>query len=299
MPCYKPLVFSQYGLKENGKKNIVLERNFTGNYDDYMSDRFLFVPCGKCLGCKLDYARIWAERCTLEASQYTDNMFLTLTYDDDHVPDICSKKDFQLFIKRLRNHFNDRNIRFFGCCERGSGTNRPHMHIIIFNAKFNDLKQLKRSGDHWLYTSSTLEKLWPYGFSTIGDADYNSINYTARYVLKKVNCNKSDEFLLMSRRPGIGYDYLMKNIDKIKDNELIYFPFNDTKKQTHLSRYYKELIKIDDPNFFEDKKKEMLEAIKQKNISEKQKYNIDNQLDLYNIQHKLKIYQIKNLKRGL
>ena len=53
------------------------------------------VPCGCCIGCRLDYARQWAERCIHEADSHTDNYFLTLTYDDDHLPK--NKKDLPAF----------------------------------------------------------------------------------------------------------------------------------------------------------------------------------------------------------
>lgn len=300
MPCYKPLVFEKFGLKSNGKINMKICNRFTGNYEDYQNiDKYELVPCGQCIGCRLDYAKQWAERCSLEAAMYEENMFLTLTYNDENLPLNCSKKDFQLFIKRLRNHFSDREIRFFGCGERGSLSGRPHYHIIIFNAKFNDLKYLKHSGENNLYTSPTLEKLWPYGFSTIGEADYNSINYTARYVMKKIKGKQSDEFLLMSRRPGIGAEYLKKNIDKIKAQDLIYFPFSESKKQASLSRYFKNQIEIENPDYFKNKKKELIESIQAKNCSDKQVYTVDSLMKLNQVKESLKKAQIKALKRGL
>lgn len=46
------------------------------------------VPCGQCLGCRLDYARSWSARMMLEAKQYKKNecWFVTFTYNDEHLP---------------------------------------------------------------------------------------------------------------------------------------------------------------------------------------------------------------------
>lgn len=300
MPCYKPLVFIKCGLQSNGKQKMKICRSFSGNYEDYQNKNlYELVPCGQCIGCRLDYAKQWSERCSLEASLYDENMFLTLTYNDLNCPIKLQKKDFQLFIKRLRNHFSDREIRFFGCGERGSHTGRPHYHIIIFNAKFNDLKYLKRSGENNLYTSPTLERLWPYGFSTVGEADYQSINYTARYVMKKIKGQETDEFLLMSRRPGIGWKYFEKNQDKIKELDLIYFPFSEGKKQTTLCRYYKNLISSEIPDYFINKKSDMIDKIRSKNYSDKQLYAVETEKELNEVKEELKKAQIKALKRGL
>ena len=300
MACYRPIVFEKLGFKSNGKVNLKICHRFSGNYEDYRDNKkYEIVPCGKCIGCRLDYANHWAERCSLEASQYKENMFITLTYNDMYVPDKLQKKDFQLFIKRLRNYFSDREIRFFGCGERGSKSGRPHFHIIIFNACFNDLKKHSKNGNNWLFTSPTLEKLRPYGFSTIGEADYASIAYTARYVVKKIKGSDSDEFLLMSRKPGIGWKYFQDHKDKIKELDMIYFPFSDNKNKTSLFRYYKNLIENDEPNYFISKKNDMLEKIYNNVDSTLLATGLKNEFELKQNQELIKKEQIKALKRGL
>jgi hypothetical protein len=64
----------------------------------------LQLPCGQCVGCKLERSRQWAVRCMHEASLYENNCFVTLTLDDDHLPSDGSldKDIFQRFMKRLR-----------------------------------------------------------------------------------------------------------------------------------------------------------------------------------------------------
>ena len=103
------------------------------------------VPCGKCLECRIQYARSWADRCVLEAKQYKYNYFVTLTYDDAFLPNrnsLCPK-DLQLFIKRLRKHYSKKypgvKVRFLASGEYGDLSWRPHYHIILFNCPIDDL----------------------------------------------------------------------------------------------------------------------------------------------------------------
>ena len=75
------------------------------------------VPCGYCTSCRLQKAADWATRCVHEAQLYKQNCFVTLTYAPEHLPDDHSvhKKTFKNFIKRIRRHFVDRRVRFYGC----------------------------------------------------------------------------------------------------------------------------------------------------------------------------------------
>ena len=87
----------------------------------------LYVPCGQCVGCRLERSRQWAIRCVHEAQMHRSNCFITLTYSPDFLPDPPSLnlRDFQLFMKRLRKRFGD-GIRFFHCGEYGEQCGRPH-----------------------------------------------------------------------------------------------------------------------------------------------------------------------------
>lgn len=189
------------------------------------------VPCGRCVGCRIDRTRDWAVRCSHEAQLYgVNNAFLTLTYDDKHLPAdfSVSVRTHQLFMKRLRK-FAGKNIRFFACGEYGADDlnpfegNRPHYHYCIFNYQFSDLKLFKKNqSNNNIYTSNHLQNLWPYGFSTVGTLSYASAAYTARYITKKIGgdladdhytrvhpvtgtmCRVLPEFSKQSNRPGIG-----------------------------------------------------------------------------------------------
>jgi len=144
---------------------------------------------------------------------YRDNCFVTLTYDDDHVPVGGSlvKRDLQLFMKRLRKRFGN-GIRFYGCGEYGGVSVRPHYHVLLFNFDFSDKKLLKSDGrGGYLYTSEACHELWDFGYNVIGSVDFNSCAYVARYICDKLDGDRVEEyggrlpeFTLMSRRPGLG-----------------------------------------------------------------------------------------------
>jgi hypothetical protein len=216
MVCYHPVKAyrSTSGRdKATGKWPIVFNRR------DGYEDLFFELPCGQCIGCKLERSRQWAIRCVHEAQMHKDNCFLTLTYDDDHLDPSGSleKRDFPLFMKRLRNHKGD-GIRFMHCAEYGELLNRPHHHAIIFNFDFDDKVLFSQKRGVRLYTSKTLEDLWPHGFSMIGDVNFETAAYVARYTVKKITGPMAEahyqgrlpEYLTMSRRPGIAFDWFQR-----------------------------------------------------------------------------------------
>lgn len=200
------------------------------------------VPCGKCEGCKMTSARDWALRCLIESRKYEHNYFLTLTYDDEHCPEdlTVTKRDLQLFLKRLRRFYERENIRYFACGERGTKSLRCHGHMILFNCEIKDLL----SYDEDYFESPTISKLWKNGFVLIGPVTAGTCAYVARYTAKKKNRDLG-EFLLMSRRPGIGFDYWKDNGDMIADEKLYFY--DGTSSKHSIPRYYKYLQKKEDP----------------------------------------------------
>lgn len=187
--------------------------------------RALMLPCGQCVGCRLERSRQWAVRCMHEASMFDMSSFVTLTYEDNPVS-LCYR-DYQLFMKRLR--FSYSKARFFMCGEYGEELSRPHFHACLFGVHFPDRVVFSTGGSGSpCYTSKILEKLWPHGFSTVGDVTFESAAYCARYVMKKVTGPSADEhyervslstgeiipvrpeFCQMSRRPGIGATWFAK-----------------------------------------------------------------------------------------
>lgn len=151
------------------------------------------LPCGKCTGCRLDNARDWAIRSIHESRMHKQNSFITLTFEDEHLPDDYSVqvRTWQLFMKKLRKHYGSQ-IRFYACGEYGDLNNRPHYHSLLFNHDFPDKKYYQTtSQENVLYTSKKLSELWSYGFATIGKLDYKSAGYCTRYNMKKINGAKS------------------------------------------------------------------------------------------------------------
>lgn len=213
MACFYPLRgYMAIEPNENGKRPIVFSHR--KGYIDIGYD----IPCGQCGGCRKDKAKSWAVRCQHEASQHDDNCFVTLTYE--HAPRSLIKKDFVLFMKRLRKQFGN-GVRFFHVGEYGEKFGRPHHHVLFFGLDFKDKVELPTSGDCQLYRSPMLERLWQFGFSSIGDVTPRSVAYCTQYCYKKITGYEAKayydgrlpEYVTMSRRPGIG----KKWIDKFGD----------------------------------------------------------------------------------
>lgn len=269
MPCYYPLqAFASKAKNANGKSSITFKKQIGSSS---IPTEPIKLPCGRCIGCRLERSRQWALRCMHESSLYSRNCFITLTYNQENLPKDGSLrlKDFQNFFKRLRKKYGSK-IRFFHCGEYGELNARPHYHACVFNFDFDDRKPYKTINGHTLYTSASLNRLWtnpdtgtPLGFCTIGDVTFESAAYVARYITKKINGPKAEdhykgkkpEYITMSRRPGLGAgwyekystdcypsDYLIhremkmkppKFYDKIleKTNELVFTQIKQTRKQ--------------------------------------------------------------------
>lgn len=199
MPCYRP-VKAFYGNKlSSGKREIVFSSGQAQSCLD------LALPCGCCVGCRLERARQWAMRCMDEASLYVDNSFITLTFDDAHLPFNRSVDVgvFQRFMKRLRKAVgSDHMVRYFHVGEYGPLHGRPHYHALLFNLGFPDRVYLKTTdAGEKIYTSKFLQSVWsdkgvPLGYCSVGDVTFGSAAYVARYHLKKVGSVVSDNHYL-------------------------------------------------------------------------------------------------------
>lgn len=162
------------------------------------------IACGKCLGCRLDHASMWATRIVMEAKHWQRNCFVTLTYNNQNLPltetglKTLYKKDVQDFLKRLRyyeqgheswthpiNKKIENPIRYFCCGEYGPKGGRPHYHLALFNWEPDDLKFWKIENDVPMYKSKKLQRIWGHGFVVIEELNLNTANYIARYTLKK------------------------------------------------------------------------------------------------------------------
>ncbi len=165
------------------------------------------VPCGQCLACRINRRRKWTARILLEASQCAGSSFLTLTYDEEHVPkvvcdgllqDVLVKKELQTYLQQLRDNPRLGRIRYFACGEYGDKFGRPHYHIVLFGKHSNEQNY------------ETFKALWGKGRITLSELNENRAAYVAAYTVKKWTNEKTEklagrppEFTLMSRRPGI------------------------------------------------------------------------------------------------
>jgi len=203
MQCISPL--KGYRL-ENGE---IIFHSKKGGYP-------LIIPCGQCIGCKLERSRQWATRLTHELRYHDEASFITLTYDEEHLPSPPSLnlKHFQDFMKRLRKKLSPKKLRFYHCGEYGEQNRRPHYHAIIFGESFSVPRSKTRQEENGTITwqSNLLDELWPFGLNRVGSVTFESCAYVARYITKKISGPNAQEhyqglapeYATMSRRPGIG-----------------------------------------------------------------------------------------------
>lgn len=187
-----------------------------------MSDKESYIegipfPCGQCLPCRINRRRVWTLRLMLELYFHRHASFITLTYDDSCLPltdtgvPIVCKRDFQLFMKRLRKKFHPQKIRFFACGEYGTKSGRPHYHAILYGIAPEQVDMYWQSykGKSGPDRRSVLYDVWQMGLVHVGEVTRHSIQYVAGYVTKKLVSQSSEiapPFCVMSRKPGIAGD---------------------------------------------------------------------------------------------
>ncbi len=203
------------------------------------------IPCRKCFECVQSYSTNWAVRCCLEAKLHEKNSFITLTYDEQHKEDL-NKKTLQKFIKRLRKHFGAKSCRYFACGEYGEKTHRPHYHLILFGVDFSDdryfLKYDKRGNP--IYCSDTLSKLWKLGFHAIGDISFDSAKYCAKYMQKFNFVDGKKAFTLQSRKPAIGYNYAVQNVESLCRSGKVYIDGKEYAMPWQFKRWFQKSVKL-------------------------------------------------------
>jgi len=199
-----------------------------------------------------------------ELRSHEQSCFVTLTYDEKHLPESGSLNyaHFQLFIRYLRRIHP---VRFFMCGEYGSLRGRPHYHALLFGYDFPDKRPWKGRPGAELYRSPTLERLWTYGHSSIGELTYESAAYVARYCLKKTTGAFAKfvytdpetgemftpEFARMSLKPGIGRVWF----DEYADTDI--FPHDNIiykGSKNPVPRFYDKLWEKRSPDDFESVK---------------------------------------------
>lgn len=269
------------------------------------------LPCGKCIGCRLTYAKGWAIRCMHERQMHADSCFVTLTFDEAHLglrerADV-DVRDVQLFMKRLRKECG--RVRYFFAGEYGGKFGRPHYHGLLFGFDFSDKVLKTQRLGNFLYESALLSKLWPFGFHSIGDVTFKSASYVARYCTKKATevatsetyrdadagerfvvdkCSgllKRAEFTVMSRRPGIGATWFDRfSSDVFPSDEVI---FNGQRMRP--PRFYDNLLDKDDPDLLESLKVERAQRVD----------FADNTQERLDVKQEVCLSNLKHFKRSL
>lgn len=261
MTCYHPLLAYKCDGKVVFNKPFAFAKGFN-------------LPCGQCIGCRLNYSRQWAIRIVHEAQMHDSNCFITLTFDQANLetrsnPESLDVSEFQRFMKRVRKKYGN-NIRYFHCGEYGDLNNRPHYHAILFGLDFPDKILFSQKNGIKLFISESLQQLWPHGFSTIGDVTFQSAAYCSRYIMKKQTGENAEdhymrwdpltgegkgvkpEYCTMSRKPGIGYNWLQKYKSDVYPHD--YVVINGHKVRP--PRYYDTLLP---PGELEDLKQKRIE----------------------------------------
>lgn len=269
VPCFSPLKgYRAKAAGSGGRRSIVFSPSLG------FVDRPVTVPCGQCVGCRLERSRQWAVRCVHEASMHAENCFLTLTYRDEELPPGRSlvKSDFQKFMKRFRKRVDvefGTKLRFYYCGEYGEQFGRPHYHACIFGFDFPDKMPWKsNSNGDIVYRSAMLEELWTLGHSSVGSVTFQSAAYVARYVMKKVNGAAADEhysfvdddgvvhkrlpeYTDMSRRPGIGAGWFDRFCSDVYPDDFVVV----NGKKVRPPRFYDKQFELRYPSDFEALKK--------------------------------------------
>lgn len=260
MGCTAPLQAYRSKLKNpSGKRSLVFKREH--GFDHTVVE----VPCGQCMGCRIVNKKAWALRALHEAHMHDSNSFVTLTYAPEFLPnDYGLQKDHhQRFLKRLRKSIDPVKIRYLMCGEYGEEYGRPHYHFLIFGYDFPDRVFWKEQNGNRLYRSPSLEKLWPFGHSSVGNVTAQSAMYVAGYVTKKVKGKELEqidpetglkpyelvdketgeiyarqaEYAEMSRRPGLGRTFFEKYASQLLRDDAALLGDSDIR----LPEYYQSL----------------------------------------------------------
>ena len=243
MKCADPVLC--YIERDTNKR---LFRNWSLTNDSQKQTDHILFDCGKCIICRRKKSRELAQRCVLHASLYLHNSFLTLTYDGPSVGD--NELDYthiQKFKKRLRKSVLPKRIEIFNVHEYGKN-GRKHWHLVVFNHSPSRDEVRSVHDGITLYSSKELEKLWTYGYNSVGDVSEASAMYQAQYTQKDLkNGNLNNSRKSKSNHSGIGKAYFLAHYRQILS--LGYIPFGEQKMP--VPRYFERLAHKHYSHFYE------------------------------------------------
>lgn len=311
MSCYNPLIrlYNPNDREQSGRVySLARFSQLSGKqlkYEDLMyNPKVMLIPCGQCIGCRIRQREDWTTRIELEARDYPKEevWFITLTYDDDHVPGMIVKtgeimrkvqyawkpgekrpssvqillyEDIQKFLKRLRKAYRGK-LRYFVAGEYGEQTARPHYHMILYGWRPTDLENLYKIHHNGYYNSKWLANLWGMGQVQIAQAVPETYRYVAGYVTKKmyeIDGKKANEyyelgqtkpFACMSLKPGLGDHYYQEHKAEIWRQGYIQCTNG---KQAQIPRYYEKQMEAENPQrLWRIKQNRQKKAMEQKRL---------------------------------
>lgn len=338
MSCYKPLIrLYNPNDKEMSGRVYSLARfsQLSGKqlkYEDLMyNPKVMLIPCGQCIGCRIRQREDWTTRIELEARDYPKEKvwFITLTYDDDHVPGMIVKtgeimrkvqytwkpgekrpesvqillyEDIQKFLKRLRKAYNGK-LRYFVAGEYGEQTARPHYHMILYGWEPKDLENLYKIHHNGYYNSKWLSDLWGMGQIQIAQAVPETYRYVAGYVTKKMyeidgqkantyyELGQTKPFACMSLKPGLGDSYYQKHKEEIWRQGYIQCTNG---KQAQIPRYYEKQMEAENPQ-----RLWRIKQNRQKNAMEQKRLQLESQDYKTVLETKERVTKKQTKKRGI
>lgn len=303
--CLKPIyIVIQEGTRADGKKSTHVVEKYRRQTITYVDadgreqtktklvsrtddDNCVMVRCGKCKECLMTRAKEWAIRAELEERHSKVSYFLTLTYNDASVPPDgkLNKRDYQLFLKKLRQKDGD-GIKYLGAGEYGGRTKRPHYHFLLFHVQPTELIAWKMRGENMVYIAPEYEKMWGKGYCKVGMVSAKSAAYVARYTNKKAGGN-GEEFITMSRRPGLAHQWYLENGDDAWTRDCIEIKGGKTARPP---RYFEKLSEQITSEWYgeniaelikskkERRRKSAIEKTKWRDVHDKHHYEVKKQI---------------------
>lgn len=215
----------------------------------YQSKGNISLPCGKCANCRKKQSSEWSFRMKKEIEYFPDkdvfSFFVTLTYDDDHLPELDGKvslrhADYTKFIKMVRQQLKRDygrvvKLSIIGCGEYGDKSGRPHYHCVIHGIPFT-----WRKGFPGIV--KVFEEKWRHGFVYVKMCNSDVAGYVTKYSVKNLNKSRKYYEALGVEPPfrcysqGIGLNYFEQNRERICREGFC----RDGKFKVAIPRYFKD-----------------------------------------------------------
>lgn len=271
--CVKPTThFELLGRKSATGKRVFVSRC----PPEHVPYREASRPCGGCVACRVSRRLDLSLRLSHESQMHDASWFVTLTYDDDHVPygNTLVREHPSKFVRSVRKRTRQR-WRYFLAGEYGSDFSRPHYHVILFGHELPDKRFLySREGNHF-FQSDVLSEAWGRGIVEVSTVSPSTMMYVTKYHVDKVNGDRAEahyswfvessgelverepEFALMSNRPGIGATWFDRYWSDCYPKGFV----TSAGIRYRPPRYYDRLLEARDPALFEEVKASRLEHL--------------------------------------